>query len=63
MIQLNKIPTKVKYIFKQSVVYTKTERQQKKNKTLAQVLSCELCKISKNTFFTEKRVSGASVVL
>ena len=29
-----------------------------KKETLVQVLSCEFCEISKNTFFTEQNTSG-----
>ena len=32
-----------------------------KKETLAQAFSCELCKISKNTFFTEHLWTTASV--
>ena len=34
-----------------------------KKETLAQVFSCELCEISKNTFFTEHLRATASVLL
>ena len=33
-----------------------------KKETLAQVFSCEFCKISKNTFFTEHLWATASVI-
>ena len=34
-----------------------------KKETLAQVLSCEFCEISKNTFFTEHLWTTASIII